>query len=224
MLPNTVTTEKNERMKRTAAIISGMVALAILWWAFPPFHIRSLRAIRTTQAGTQFNVTNFVADFWKDKLLVAAEHATEATKIVVAIALNPQKAREQYGRSVEIGSTYYFFLRGTGRVVSVSDDSIGISVKQEGNSADVSVPLGLVFGNALRDGTGLLNSSDYPNSQQFNDLAAGLNHLVETQVLPKFQNAAKIGNRVQFAGCAEVTDEDQDLRPLKLVPIYIKTE
>jgi predicted lipoprotein len=224
MLPNTVTTEKNELMKRTVAIVSGIAVFAILSWVFPPFHIRSRKAMHAAKAGAQFNVTNFVADFWREKLLVAAEHVTEATKVLEAISLNPQKAREQFGRSVEIGSTYYFFLRGTGRVVSVSDDSIGISLNQDGNSADIAIPLGLVFGNALRDGTGLLNSSDYPNSQQFNDIAAGLNHIVETQVLPKFQAAAIVGSRVQFAGCAEVEDEEQDLKPLKLVPIYVKTE
>jgi len=167
-------------MKRTVAIFIGIAVFAILSWVFPLFHIRSLKAMQAAQAGAQFNVTNFVADFWRDKLLGAAEHVTDATKVLEAIALNPQKAREQFGRSVEIGSTYYYFLRGGGRVVSVSDDGIGISLKQEGNSVDIFVPLGLVFGNALRDGTGLLNSSDYPNSQQFNDIAAGLNRIVET--------------------------------------------
>jgi predicted lipoprotein len=180
MLPNTAITETNESMKRTVAIFIGIAVFAILSWVFPLFHIRSLKAMQAAQAGAQFNVTNFVADFWRDKLLGAAEHVTDATKVLEAIALNPQKAREQFGRSVEIGSTYYYFLRGGGRVVSVSDDGIGISLKQEGNSVDIFVPLGLVFGNALRDGTGLLNSSDYPNSQQFNDIAAGLNRIVET--------------------------------------------
>jgi predicted lipoprotein len=224
MLPNTVTTAKNELMKRTAAIIGGLVVLALLWWACPPLHIRSLKAVRAAQAGAQFNVTNFVTDFWRDKLLVAAERATEATTVLEAIAHNPQKAREQYGRSVEIGGTYYYFLRGPGRVVRVSDDSIGMALQPAGNVVDICVPLGLVFGNALRDGTGLLNASDYPNSQQYNDLAAGLNHVVETRVLPPLQTAAKVGSRVQFAGCAEVADEDQDLKPLKLVPIYVKIE
>lgn len=56
MLPNTVITEKNERMNRTAAIIGGSVVLALLWWAFPPFHLRSRKAIQAAQAGAQFNV------------------------------------------------------------------------------------------------------------------------------------------------------------------------
>ena len=148
MLPNTATMGKDDPMKRSVAVVSGMVLLAILCWAFPPVHVRSRKTLHAAQAGAQFSVTNFVADFWRNKLLAAADHATEASKILEAIALGPQKAREQFSRSVELGGTYYLFLRGTGRVVSLSDDSLGISLKPEGNAADLCIPLGLVFGNA----------------------------------------------------------------------------
>ena len=63
-------------------------------------------------------------------------------KVVETIAHNPKQVREQFGRSVGIGSTFYFFLRGTGRVVSVSDDSIGLSLENTGDTVDISVPLG----------------------------------------------------------------------------------
>jgi predicted lipoprotein len=89
---------------------------------------------------------------------------------------------------------------------------------------DISVPLGLVFGNALRDGTGLLRASDYPNSQNFNDIATCLNHIAETQQLPALQHIAVAGKKLQFGGCVEIVDEDEDLKPLKLVPVLIKAE
>lgn len=211
-------------MKRTIAILSGLGVLVIFCWVFPPFHVRSLKQVRAAQASKQFNATNFVAGFWTDKLLPATKHAAEAAKVVKTIANNPKKVRTEFGRSVGIGSTYYLFLRGMGRVVSVSDDSIGLSLENTGDSVDISVPLGPVFGNAVRDGTGLLSPSDYPNAQDYNNISAALDHIVETKVLPEFQRIAKVGARVQFAGCAEVDDESQDLKPVNLVPIYVKTE
>jgi predicted lipoprotein len=211
-------------MKRSAAIIIGLVVLSVLWWAFPPFHVHSLKKIRAAQASAQFNVTNFVADFWPNQLLPATAHAVEATKLVAAIATSPQEAHQQFGHSVGISSTYYFFLRGTGRVVGVSADSIDLSLKEAGDAVDISVPLGPVFGDAVRDGTGLLSPSDYPNAQDFNGISAMLDHRVETQVLPELQRIAKVGARVQFTGCAEVDDESQDLKPLKLVPVFVKPE
>jgi len=215
------------RSRKGTRFVIGLAALLVIagfCWIFPPFHLRSLAQVRAAKASLQFNAPDFVDKFWNEQLLKSLDRAAEAGKVLAAIAAGPQKAREQFGRSVGISSSYYFFLRGSGRVVSVNDTGIGLSLKTEGHDVDVLVPLGLVFGNAVRDGTGLLDSSTFPNSQEFNDISAALNHIVETQVLPELQRLAAPGKRVQFAGCVEVSDEDRDLKPLKLVPISMQAE
>jgi len=211
-------------MNKALSALVAILVLAGLCWAFPPIHIRSVKQVKTAIADAKFSATDYVKQFWSRSLLPAADQATEATKVLDVVATNPQKVREQFGRTVGVSSSYFLFLRGSGRVVSVDDDSIGLSLKPTGNAVDISVPLGLVFGNAVRDGTGLINPSTYPNAQDFNDISAGLDHLVETQVLPEFQKLAKVGTKVQFVGCAEVADGDSDLKPLKLAPISVKVE
>jgi len=211
-------------MKRLLPWLIAIVLVAALCWAFPPFRIRSLKTVREVEAGAQFNSTNFVEKFWSEKLLPGTAQAADAVKVLAAIAESPAKAREQFGRTVGISSSYCYFLRGSGRVVSVSEDSIGLAVNSTGDVVDISVPLGLVFGNAVRDGTGLLQASEFPNAQEFNAIAAGLNTIVETKVLPELQRIAAGGKRVQFVGCVEVADEETDLKPLKLVPISVKAE
>jgi predicted lipoprotein len=201
-----------------------VAAIAGLWWMFPPFHVRSLKALRATQAAAQFNANDFVSSFWAEKLLPATAQAADAAKVLDAIAVEPRKVREQFGRTVGVSSSYFLFVRGAGRVVNVSEDSIGLAVRSTGEVADISVPLGLVFGNAVRDGTGLLDASSYPNAQEFNDISAALNSIVETNVLPQLQRMAAVGKQIQFAGCVEVGDEEQDLKPLKLVPVFVKAE
>jgi predicted lipoprotein len=211
-------------MNKWVTWIIAILALAGCCWLFPPFHIRSLKTVRAAAAYAKFNATDFVGTFWKERLLPAADQAADAGKVLAAIAAGPKNAQAQFGRSVGISSSYYFFLRGTGRVVRVNDDSIGLSLKSDGTDVEVLVPLGLVFGNAVRDGTGLLDASAFPNAQEFNDISAGLNRIVETQVLPELQRIAAAGNRIRFAGCVEVADEDADLKPLKLVPVFVKLE
>ena len=210
-------------MKRGVWIIAAAV-LVIFCWAFPPFHIRSLNDIRAAQIRTQFNATDFVNQFWTEKLLPAAEHATDASKLLQAIAADPNNVGTQFGRTVGVSSSYFLFLRGSGRVTSVDADNIGLSLKSDSNEAQIVVPLGLVFGNAVRDGTGLLDSSSYTNAQEFNDISAALNNIVETKVLPELERMAAVGIRIKFAGCVEVDDEETDLKPLKLVPISVKPE
>ena len=65
------------------------------------------------------------------------------------------------------------------------------AVTENSTNAEITLQTGLVFGDAIRDGTGLLNASDYPNSQDFNDISAALNHLVETRVLPDLRDAGE---------------------------------
>jgi predicted lipoprotein len=211
-------------MKRFLPWFIALLLMSGLCWVFPPFRVRSLKVVREGQASQQFNAVEFVGRFWGEKLLPATENAAEVTQLIAVVASGPAKVREQFGRSVGVSSSYFLFVRGTGRVVSASDDSIGLSLQPEGDTADIVVPLGMVFGNAVRDGTGLLDSSSYPNAQEFNDISAALNSMVETNVLPQLQQMAKVGQRIQFAGCVEVADEEADLKPLKLVPTTVKPE
>jgi predicted lipoprotein len=206
---------KTVRALLVAAVIAG------LWWMFPPFHIRSLKATRAAQVAGQFSAADFVGRFWAEKLLPATTQAADVAKVLEVLSVEPQKVREQYGRTVGVSSSYFLFVRGAGRVVDVSEDTISLAVRSTGDVVDVSMPLGLVFGNAVRDGTGLLDASSYANAQEFNDISAALNSIVETNVLPHLQHMAAVGKRIQFAGCVEIGDEEQDFKPLTVVPVLV---
>ena len=133
-------------------------------------------------------------------------------------------ARKQFARSVGVSESYTYFLSGRGRVLAVNDDEISLSVTEGAARAEVILPVGLLFGNAVRDGTGLLNVNDYPNSQHFNGIAEELNRIVEARVLAGLREQAKVGKQVRFVRCAEVNDESTDLKPLRVVPIQAEVE
>jgi predicted lipoprotein len=141
--------------------------------------------------------------------------------LLPAIRTNAVTAKKQFSRSVGVSESYTYFVRGQGRVLTVSEDEVSLAVTDGATTAEISLQVGLLFGNAVRDGTGLLNVNDYPNSQDFNAISEALNHLVETRVQPKLRAAAKVGATISFAGCAEVNDESSDLKPLKVVPIEV---
>ena len=143
--------------------------------------------------------------------------------LLSAIQSDPVAAKKKFSRSLGFSSSYFYFVSGTGRVVSVSDDEISLAITSGSTNAEVTLLCGLIFGDAVRDGTGLLNASAYSNSQDFNDISAALNHMVETRVLPGLREQAKVGTQISFAGCAEVDDEAMDLKPLKVIPIQTKT-
>lgn len=199
------------------------IAIAIgVCWRFPLFHIVPLKTAAAEAAAKTFNPAEFAETFWTSQLLPSLAKAVKVETLLPAVRANAAVAKMNYSRNVGLGETYFYFLSGTGRVTAVSDDEVSLAVTDDATNAEVSLQTGLVFGNALRDGTGLLNVNDYPNSQDFNGISEALNHIVETRVLPKLREQARIGAKISFAGCAEVDDESSDLKPLKVIPI--KTE
>lgn len=211
-------------MKRFLPRIIGLVFFVSFCVAFPPIHIRSKKARQDAIAETTFNPAAFVGKFWTERLLPASGQAADAEKILAVVAESPGKVREQFGRTVGISSSYGIHIRGKGRVVSISEDAVGLAVLSKDDVADVTIPLGFLVSNIVRDGTGLLNSSSYPNAQEFNEIAAELNKIVEEKVMPEVKRVAVVGKQLEFVGCVEVEDEETDLKPLDVVPISVKSE
>jgi predicted lipoprotein len=207
---------------RVARWILALAVIAFVCWLFPLFHVVQLQAANAEKAATEFNAEKFAGVFWTNQLLPSLNQTVNAEVLLAAIKSDRAVAKKKYSRSLGLSDTYFYFLSGTGRVVSISDDEVSLAITPGSTNADVMLLCGLIFGDAVRDGTGLLNASAYPNSQDFNDVSSALNHLVETRVLPGLRQQAKIGGQIAFAGCAEVDDEASDLQPLKVIPVQTK--
>ncbi len=209
---------------RAVRWLIAIAIIAFVCWLFPLFHVVPLKKAAAEKAAGKFDAITFAENFWAGKLLPAAGKSVSADVLLAAIQANPANAKTNFSHSVSLSDSYFYFLHGEGKIISVSDEAILIAVMENSTNAEIALQTGLVFGDALRDGTGLLNASDYPNSQDFNDISAALNHIVETKVLPESRKQAKVGGKISFAGCAEVDDESSDLHPLKVIPIETKAE
>ncbi|HEX4349553.1 MAG TPA: DUF2291 family protein [Verrucomicrobiae bacterium] len=204
-------------MRAARWLIAVAVAVAVCW-RFPLFHAVPLKTAVAEKMAATFDPTQFTGAFWTNQLLPSLTKAVKAETLLPAIQADAAAAKTIYSRSVGMGESYFYFLSGTGRVMAISDGEIYLVISNASTNTEISLQTGLIFGNALRDGTGLLNVNDYPNSQDFNGISEALNHIVETRVLLKLHDQAKVGVKIFFVGCAEV-DESSDLKPLKVIPI-----
>jgi predicted lipoprotein len=211
-------------MSPAVRLISLAVAFSGVCWLFPLFHVVTLKKAIEEKVAATFNPTKFAETFWDDKLLKSLDGAVKAEELLPAIQRDPSAARKKYGQSLGLGDNYIYFVSGTGRVVATTDDEASLVVTVGGKQPEISLQVGLIFGNAVRDGTGLLNVNDYPNSQDFNAISEELNRIVEARVLPKLRKEAKVGVLLHFAGCAEVDDEGTDLKPLKVIPVQAEIQ
>jgi len=83
---------------------------------------------------------------------------------------------------------------------------------------------GLLFGNTVRDATGLIDASNFPDSRQFNEISTELNRIVEARVIRRLREKSVVGQRIHFAGCAEIPDEGEVASPLPVIPLEFRLE
>jgi len=211
-------------MKRYVVPVAVLVAVALALWRYPPIRVVSLADANAAAVAQAFDAEAFAGKLWDDQLPAAFAQAADAGKVVAAIRADAKVAKEEFGRSVGLSRGYFYFLAGVGEIVSVETNKVGVALEAGSSEADFVLVAGPVFGNAVRDATGLVNASDFINSQDFNGIAQELNRRVEAQVIPELVAEAKAGRRVRFVGCVEVRNEPGDLRPLKVVPVSVQFE
>jgi predicted lipoprotein len=204
-------------------ILTGWLAGAVVVLAlFPPFHFRSLHAVGAAHGDTgAVDVPGFAERFWNAKLVSPGVPPVEAHPLVAALVQDPALAAEKYGRRAGVGGKTFFLVSGAGRVAAVDHTGVWIDVR---GAADPRVLLltGPVFGNALRDVTGLLNLTDY-SSVDFNSLSAALNHLCETRAQPALHRVG-VGASISFLAAGEIDDASQAEPVLRLAPIRVEVQ
>lgn len=192
-------------------IAFALAALGLgLLVAYPPFRVVSKRAAggaggpagtTASTAPAAFAPAAFAETFWTAQLLPAAERAPDLGPMLDALRRDPAAAAQTHARRVGLGNAAYYFARGTGRITAVERSRVLVEL----GGATVAVRTGPVFGNAIRDGCGLLDVNQVPGLAEFNALSAELNRLVEQRVQPGLQ-AATVGATLAFAGAAEAPE------------------
>jgi predicted lipoprotein len=206
------------RAVRWAVVIAAAAALCAL---FPPVRVVRTGGASATQPAAAAGGAMSAQAFWDERLAKSLDKAVDVQQLLAEIGRDPEAARTKHARQVGLGGSYFYFVRGAGRVVSKDVNGVGIAFA-EGADPAVVLEAGPIFGNAVRDGTGLLDVNDYANSQDYNALSEDLNKLVEQRVLPALRERAAVGSEVRFTGVAEVADESTDLRPLRVVPVAVE--
>lgn len=208
---------------RVVITVAVAFAAVAFFWAFPLFRIVPLKGVTSNIAipatGGAFDPAAMAAKLWSGELREAARRAADASVIADAIRADPAAARQKHARSVGMGAAYYF-VHGSGKVIARDRNTIRLALDGP-QPAIVTLRIGPIFGNAVRDGSGLVDVNQVPGLQEFNALAAELNKLVESEVLPVLREKADVGSVVTFAGCAEAPESaapgDEPL--LVLIPV-----
>ncbi len=209
--------------KLTRSAVAALVVIAF-WILFPPFRIVQLNdGGENSSAGRRltkaFDPASFVDDFWRETLEPAMDSATPLVELVGAVARDPAAAENRFGRQAGEGAIIYYFSGGEGKVVEIKARRAIIEVAGEKVSLLIAGP---VFGNAVRDGAGLLSVNKLPGLDEYNAIAAALNARIENEVLPPLKEIVQVGARISFVACAKAPNSVGDGPMLEFIPMRVE--
>jgi predicted lipoprotein len=124
---------------------------------------------------------------------------------------------------VGVSRTRIIMLKGRGKIMAIGTNGVSVALDPEKSEPEIVLQTGLLFGNTVRDATGLIEASHFANSQLFNEVSTELNRIVETRVMPTLKEpTASFNQNVEFVGCADIQNYARVELPLRIIPLSVR--
>jgi predicted lipoprotein len=195
-------------------------AIALLLYNAVYFEQLSVRSNR--EQVQLFDAGTYARDFWDNRLPAVLASAIDVNTLLPLLQSDMNLAVEQYGKRLGIGNTYYYLIKGEGLLLTAQEDRLMLQTSKSGEQADIVIQTDFIFGNAIRDASGLVNVSQFVSTMEFNSVSSEINKIVSVEVISAFLEAVHESARVRFIGACEVDKEAPQLRPLVIIPIRLE--
>ena len=195
--------------------------LLIAFLGFKSVYFKKLDEVKSKSAAGGFNSGTFAKNLYKDRLLPRADSAIDLSLLISLLKTDPQKAFKEYSHALAIGNIRYFLVRGEGTITDIAESNISVLLKDEAEKTQVSIATEFVYGNSIRDASGLVSLNDFNNTNEINSISESINSIIRKEVLPPFIATAKTGVGVRFAGAIELNQKYLDLETIEVIPIRL---
>lgn len=205
-------------MQRKAIKYSALF-IAIIVILFLSLDIHHLDSESSRPVSEVFDVEEYVADLWYNKLPEVFTEAPEISYLTLLFREDPGTAFDDYSRKLGISDTYYFYVSGLGTVTDIDETTVHVNVE---GSIPVELETVYVFGNAIRDGSGLVDIDEFLNMMDFNMVSVYLNRKAKSEVIDPFRREVQPGDVISFTGAAEVNRAEGVPERLNIIPVQIE--
>jgi predicted lipoprotein len=179
-----------------------------------------LDTVRDAADATVFDAKAYAENFWRNELPAVMKRAVDASELLDLFERDMPGAVEQYARTLGIASLHAYLIEGEGRIEEITENGLLIGLAGDPSGTVLIETLDL-FGNAVRDASGLIDVSDFPNTMEFNTVSAEINRIVRIEIAGPALEHSAVGKNVRFTGAAEVSEDDPAINPLRIIPIEI---
>ena len=196
-------------------LIIGLLILV----GYKSIYIKKLDQHLAKNTIKQFDATSYANTYYSD-LLPKANSSVEVSTLLEQLKQNPKAAFEQYGRALGISNIKYFLTKGNAVVTAINESSIDVQL-QDSSKQQVTIATEFVYGNAVRDASGLVDLKSFTSTSDLNNVSAAVNKKIREEILPPFKKVVQVGDSISFTGAIELNQKFPSLDHIEIVPITI---
>jgi len=196
--------------------------IVVLFVGYHSVYFKKLDELRASTSTGKINTTAYTRSFWKQKLIPSLNKSLSLKELVQQLKTDPKKAFKEKGNALGIGDLKYFMVKGEGTVKQVNENETIVLLQHETQNIPLRIATEYVYGNAVRDASGLISMNEFDNTSDFNEVSAGINKIIREEVLPDFKKNVKSGDRIQFIGAIELNSKFLELNDMEITPVQLK--
>jgi predicted lipoprotein len=189
--------------------------------AYKSVYVKKLSEMKAV-TDEKFDAISFSKKLWEEKFPTKISNAVELAIFIKAAQANPVDAFSKYTNALGIGNYRYALIKTEGIVSDINEDDITMQVELDDSLMTVRLATEFIYGNAIRDASGLVDIKDFPNTMDLNNISEELNKMVRKTVLPPFKKAVKKGDTVLVTGAIEIHKEHIKWNELEIIPVQLQ--
>lgn len=206
-------------LKKTVKYVVGLVALILI--AYNSVYFKKLDEVKASSA-KKFDAKSYARKYFDDKLIPALNNAVEIEQLLTMLKSDKENTFNKYSHALGIGNIKFFLIKGEGEITAINENDVTIVSKADSTQHVFTIATEFVYGNAIRDASGLIDLNEFSNTMDFNNVSEEINKIVRNEVLPSFKKTVKKGDIVQFFGAIELNKEHLSVENIETIPISLK--
>ena len=199
----------------------GLLLVVIVLLAYKSVYFEKL-STRKNNAAVSFDASGFSKKLWEEKMPAKMDSAIDLSQLIFAIDKDGETAINKYTSALAIGNYRYVLVKLNAVVMGVKEDEVRLTVKHADSSLSVNMATEFIYGNAIRDASGLVQVKDFPNSADLNGISEELNKIIRTTVLPAFKTSVKKDDNINMVAALELNKEHIHWNNIELLPVRIQ--
>ncbi|MDI9861972.1 DUF2291 family protein [Flectobacillus roseus] len=193
-------------------IISSVLAVVAI---YNSIYIESLDDLKQKKE-SNFDFAKYSQDLYQQ--ILSKSQAVELSQLLSSFAAKDHASVVKYGNRLGIGSSAYYLVKCQAKILEVQGDRL--KVLASGNRP-LEIDTKFIFGNAIRDASGLVKLTDFKTTAEFNKISESLNTIIREKAIPDEIKTVKVGDTIDLVGAVKLGEKQEDLLNLSVLPIKI---